>query len=73
MLDFSAAYVGGELVSQTAETTDAQWVPRHSIMAWLTVPYLRERFAAYLEFDGSVRYLSYVTQPTFELHLERDL
>jgi len=36
-------------------------------------PALEERFAAYLEFDGSIRYLSYVTQPTFELHLERDL
>lgn len=39
----------------------------------LTTPHLQQRLAAFLEYDGSVRYLSYVTQPAFELHLQRDV
>ena len=73
MFDFAATYLGGDLLSDTAETFDARWVARDSAMSWITVPYLRARFSAYLDYNGSPRYLSYVTQPAFDLHVEREV
>ena len=39
----------------------------------MTSPAYRERFQAYLDFDGTVTYLEYVTRPKFNLKLKRDI
>ena len=73
MFDFVCKYIDGELLSSTDETTESMWVKKEDAMDYIKHPTYRERFQAYLKFDGTVTYLSYVTRPDFDLKLKRDL
>ena len=73
MLDFICTYAGGELVLETDETLEAIWVPKDRVLDYLTTPALIERYKAYLEYRGSVRYLAYVTKPEYRLHEKREI
>jgi 8-oxo-dGTP diphosphatase len=70
MLDYVCKPVGGELCS-SEETTESRWVAKDKVLDMVTAPAYRTRYKAYLDFDGNTYYMEYVTNPTFELKLNR--
>lgn len=72
MFDFVCKPVGGELAT-SEETTDSRWVAKEQVLDMIEAPAIRTRFQAYLDFDGSVQYMDYVTKPAFELKMKRDI
>ena len=70
MFDFVCKPVGGEL-GISEETTESGWIAKDKVLDMITSPATRTRFQAYLDFDGHVRYMEYVTNPQFELKLDR--
>lgn len=65
VFDFVCRAVGGELAASD-ETSECEWVPRERVLEYITVPYLRTRCQAWLEFDGSVNYIEYTTPTPME-------
>ena len=72
MFDFACKYIDGEL-QPSDETSESKWVKKEDVMNYMTSPAYRERFQAYLDFDGTVTYLEYVTRPEFNLKLKRGI
>lgn len=72
MLDFVCRPVGGT-EHTSDETSEVGWFTPEEARDMIGAPALRERFQAYLDYDGRPTYLSYVTKPQFELHLKRKL
>ena len=72
MLDFTCTFIDGEL-SSSDETFESRWVKKEEVMDYITAPSYRERFQTYLDFDGRVTYLEYVTRPEFKLMLKRGI
>lgn len=70
MFDFMCKPIGGELCT-SEETSDCRWVPEGEALDYITSPPIRERFNKYLEFDGKVEYMEYVTHPEFEVKHSR--
>lgn len=64
MFDFVCKPVGGEL-AVSEETTDSRWVPKDRVLDYIIQPAIRTRYQAYLEFNGAVNYMEYVTNPEF--------
>ncbi|WP_339264716.1 NUDIX domain-containing protein [Paenibacillus sp. FSL K6-1330] len=63
--DFVCKPVGGELLAVTEETTDSRWVAKDRVLDFIIQPAIRTRYQAYLDFNGAVNYVEYVTQPEF--------
>ena len=72
MFDFICKPIGGELCT-SEETSEVQWVPKDEVLSMITANAIRTRYEAYLEFDGNVAYKEYVTNPAFELKLNRTI
>ena len=72
MLDYVCEPVGGELCI-SEETTESSWVAKEKVLDMITAPAIRTRYQAYLNFDGNVNYMEYVTKPQFELKLNRTI
>lgn len=70
MMDFVCKPVGGELCTSD-ETSDSCWVPKGKVLGMMTAPAMRVRYQAYLDFDGNVNYMEYITKPDFKLRLNR--
>ncbi|GAA0603882.1 NUDIX domain-containing protein [Virgibacillus siamensis] len=70
MFDYVCKPIGGEL-SSSDETSNSQWVKKNEVLDMVTSPALRTRFQAYLDFEGHVFYMDYVTQPEFKLKHKR--
>ena len=70
MLDFACKPIGGEL-GTSDETTDSRWIKKEKVLDFITTPAIRKRYQAYLDFDGNVNYMEYVTHPEFDLKLSR--
>lgn len=70
MLDYICRPVGGEL-GTSDETSESRWVPRDKVLEMITSPAIRTRYQAYLDFDGHVHYMEYVTKPEFEIKRKR--
>lgn len=70
MLDYVCKPVGGVL-SISDETTESKWVGKHEVLDYVTASAYRTRFQAYLSFNGNVNYMEYVTNPEFEIKLNR--
>lgn len=69
MMDFICQPIGGELAT-SEETTDSRWVAKDEVLDMVTSPAIRERFQAYLEFDGSINYMDYLTNPDFKVKVK---
>jgi 8-oxo-dGTP diphosphatase len=69
MFDFVCKPVGGELAISD-ETTDSRWVPKENVLDFITAPAIRIRYEAYLNFNGSVNYMEYVTATTSECEIK---
>lgn len=72
MFDFVCEPIGGELTSSD-ETSDSRWVSKEEVLEMVTAPALRARYQAYLNYNGSVQYMEYITKPQFELKLKRNI
>lgn len=72
MFEFVCTYIGGEL-SDSDETSESRWVPKDKVLDYITIPNLQERFKAYLNFDGNIQYLDYISQPKYILKLKRHI
>ena len=70
MMDYICTPVGGELCSSD-ETSESLWVAKDKVLDMIKAPAIRERYQAYLDFNGTVNYMEYVTQPEFKLKLKR--
>ena len=72
MMDFICKPVGG--TEQTSdETSDVGWFTPEEARDMIAAPALKERFEAFLTYQGRPTYLSYVTKPTFSLNHKRTL
>lgn len=74
MFDFVCKAVGGELTTSN-ETSNCRWVPKEHVLDLITLPGIRMRYEAYLNFNGSVNYMEYVTASTtdFNVKLQRSV
>lgn len=70
MFDFVCKAVGGELAESTEETSECRWVPKENVLDLITLPAIRMRYEAYLNFNGSVNYVEYVTATTSECNVK---
>ena len=69
---FTCTYLNGEF-RPSDETTVHCWVPKEKVLEYLTVPDFIEKYRAYLNFNGGVQYLQYVTRPNYELKLKQEI
>lgn len=53
------------------ETSESRWISRDRVLDYIIVPNLVERFKAYLNFQGDIKYLEYITKPEYNLKLDR--
>lgn len=72
MLDYICKPTGGEL-TPSEETPEVQWLQKNEAMEFITSPAIRERYQAFLEFEGQVTYMDYVTHPEFVLKEDRKI
>jgi 8-oxo-dGTP diphosphatase len=72
MFDFVCEPVGGELTTSD-ETSDSCWVIKEEVLNMVSAPALRTRYQAYLDYNGSVHYMDYITKPQFELNFKRTI
>jgi 8-oxo-dGTP diphosphatase len=72
MMDFICTFIDGKL-SISDENSESCWVKKDKVLDMITTPAIRRRFQAYLEYDGNVQYLEYVTQPEFDLKIDRKI
>lgn len=70
MFGFTCKYINGELCTSD-ETSETCWVPKNKVLEYIVVPNLIERFKAYLNFNGEVKYLEYITKPEYTLKVDR--
>ncbi len=66
---FTCAYKHGEFRASD-ETTVSCWVPKDKVLDYIKVPDFVEKYKAYLNFNGNVQYLEYVTRPQYGLKLD---
>lgn len=72
MFDYVCESVGGEL-STSEETSESLWVNKNEVLDMISAPALRTRYQAYLDFEGSIYYMEYITKQQFELKLKRNI
>ena len=72
MFDFVCEPIGGNLTTSDV-TSDSRWVSKGEVLDMVSAPALRTRYQAYLDYNGSVHYMDYITKPQFELKLERNI
>ncbi|SFQ77058.1 ADP-ribose pyrophosphatase YjhB, NUDIX family [Psychrobacillus psychrotolerans] len=70
MFDFVCKPTGGVL-STSEETSESCWVKKDSVLEFITAPAIRTRYEVYLNYNGSVKYMEYVTKPQFEVKLDK--
>ncbi|MBI5804559.1 NUDIX hydrolase [candidate division TA06 bacterium] len=66
MFDFICDHIDGK-PTPSSETSKVIWVPKSKVLEYVTAPACLLRFKNILEFDGRVRYCSYVTKPEFRV------
>lgn len=70
MFDFICTYENG-ILTPSEETSQVVWVPKETVLDFISAPALRYRFQKVLAFQNRITYASYVTKPEFKLISER--
>lgn len=70
MMDYICKPISGKLCT-SEETTESCWVSKEKVLDMIEAPAIRERYKAFLQFNGTVNYMEYVTKPDFKLKLKR--
>lgn len=72
IMDFICTFVDGDLCISD-ENSESSWVKKDKVLDMITSPSIRQRFQAYLDYDGSIQYFEYVTKPEFDLKISRKI
>ena len=72
MLDFLCRAKGG-IPRPSDENAESAFFSRQKARELITAPAVAERFKAYLEYAGRPVYMEYVTKPSFQLKLKREI
>ncbi|GLX68048.1 NUDIX hydrolase [Paenibacillus glycanilyticus] len=72
ILDFVCKPIGGQLCT-SEETSESRWVDKDQVLDLITAPAIRARYQAYLDCDGTTKYMDYVTKPNFEVKVNRSI
>jgi len=72
MLDFVCEPIGGELRT-SEETSECRWVEKDKVLDMVTAPAIRTRYQGYLDFNGNLHYMEYITNPNFEVKVNRTI
>lgn len=72
MFDFVGKPIGGVL-STSEETSESCWVQKERVLEFITAPAVRARYEAYESFKGEVKYMEYVTNPKFEVKMDKNI
>lgn len=72
MMDFTCKLIGGHLRT-SEETPESKWIPKDQVLDYMDNPNIIERFKAYLDFTGTVQYMSYETKPEYKLNVKRNI
>lgn len=72
MMDFICTFIDGTLCISD-ENSESCWVKKDKVLNMITAPAIRERFQAYINYNGNVQYLEYVTKPEFDLKVNRKI
>ncbi len=72
MLDFICRAKGG-IPRPSEENSESAFFSRGKAQELITSPAIVERFKAYLEYAGRPIYMEYVTKPSFQLKLKRQI
>lgn len=72
MLDFVCQPIGGKL-SVSDETTDSRWIAKDEVLNLIKAPAYQTRYKAYLQHNGEIRYMDYITHPSFEIKENRTI
>lgn len=74
MFDFVCKFDGG-ILTTSDETSDCKWVSKDKVLDWITLPSIRLRYQAYLDFKGSVNYIDYVRTESslLDIKLQRNI
>ena len=72
MLDFLCRAKGG-IPRPSDENVESAFFSRDKARELITAPAVAERFKAYLEYAGRPVYMEYVTKPSFQLKLKREI
>ena len=72
MLDFLCRAKGG-IPRPSDENAESAFFSREKARELITAPAVAERFKAYLEYAGRPVYMEYVTKPSFQLKLKREI
>lgn len=70
MLDFICRAKSGS-PRPSEENSESAFFPGDQVLELIQAPAVRERYQAYMEYEGRPVYLEYVTQPRFQLKLKR--
>lgn len=70
MFGFICKYLSGEPCTSN-ETSETLWVSKEEALNYISAAYLVERYKAYLNFQGDVQYLDYITKPEYNLKLKK--
>ncbi|MFD3274277.1 hypothetical protein ACE3MS_29715 [Paenibacillus dendritiformis] len=60
-------------MSTSDETSDVPWVAKENVLDMIAAPAIRICYQAYLDGNGGINYMGYVTKPEFELKLARTI
>lgn len=72
VLGFTCTYLRGEF-RESDETTESCWVSKEKVLDYIKAPDFIEKYQAYLNFNGDIQYLEYVTRPQFKLKCNRTI
>lgn len=72
IFDFACTSMGGELTT-SEETSSSHWVEKDRVLDFLSAEALRLRYQAYVDYNGKLQYMDYLTRPQFDLKLKRDV
>ena len=68
IFNFFCSYINGEPQGSN-ETLEARWVKKGDVLSMIQ-PITRDRFQAYLDYNGTVQYMEYTSRP-YKLKLKR--
>ena len=70
IMGFTCSYVKGEFAA-SSETTESCWVQKDKVLDLLTTGDFADKYKAYLNYNGDIKYSEYVNRPEYLLKFDR--
>ena len=71
-MDFICKAIGGTL-RNSEENSESAYISRENVLNMIEAPHVKERFKAFLEYNGRPMYLEYKRNPEFGMNLKRKI